>query len=59
MRLSIATATQWPGSLQGLVGHPSHLQALPKPENKCVNRSIPVDTITISGYGVGVMSEAQ
>lgn len=28
MRLTIATDAQWPGSLQGLVGHPSNYQAL-------------------------------
>jgi len=50
---------RWLGYLHRFVGHPSHFQRLPKAKNKCKNRSILVDTLTISGYGVGVMSEAQ
>lgn len=42
-------------SVQRLVGHPSNYQSLPSLENKCKNRSIPIDSLTISGYRVSVM----
>lgn len=57
MRLSIATETRWPVSLQGLVGHPSHFQRLTSLKNICRNRSKTVDTITISGYGLGMKTK--
>jgi len=49
-----APATLSGGSLKRFVGHPSNYQALPSLKNKCENRSNPVDSLTISGYGIGM-----
>lgn len=55
---TVATAEAKGHSDQRLVGHPSNYQALPSLKNKCRNRSIPVDTLTISGYRGCVMNNA-